>query len=193
MTRPAAGTATSGGGSDWPALAVGTRLIVVKLVPEGHEKARYRGTVIEAGAPHPWVAVETVWTLRPYDLDGLLLLPGDTLYEFFSPVDWFNAFSVFAPDGTLRGWYGNVAYPARLEPTTEPMTLTWHDLYLDVVALPDGTVVVRDEDELAEANLYIADRSLYVRILEAKVELLRRCDARISPFHERPIPTGTDR
>ncbi|MGH2560794.1 MAG: DUF402 domain-containing protein, partial [Thermomicrobiales bacterium] len=122
----------------WPYLPIGTALTIVKRAPDGSEAARYAGFVIDAGAPAPWVAVESIWTHRAYDLDGLLFLRGDTLHEFFSPADWFNSFSVFAPDGTLRGWYANVTYPARLDQTTDPYTLTWHDLYLDVVALPEG-------------------------------------------------------
>jgi hypothetical protein len=172
----------------WPPLPVGTTLRVVKVSPEGEEITDYTGTVIDAEAPAPWIAVEAVWTHRPYDLNGLLFLPGDTLHEFFSPVDWFNAFAVFAPDGVLRGWYANVTYPARLDTSTDPYSLFWQDLYLDVVGLPDGQVFVRDEDELAASNLSESNPELAARINAARDELLRRCTTKSFPFHER---TGT--
>lgn len=168
----------------WPDLPPGTPLQIVKWSPEGVEVARYPGDVIEAGAPVPWVAVRATWVSRTHDLDGLLFVAGDRLHEFFSPRHPYNVFSVWTPEGTLRGWYANVTYPARIDAETEPMTLIWHDLYLDVVALPDGQTVVRDEDELAAAGLADNDRDLYARIVASKEELLRRTTNREFPFHE---------
>ena len=170
----------------WPDLLPGTRLQIVKLAPDGTVAARDPGEVIEAGAPPPWVAVRATWVSRPHNLDGLLFIAGDRLHEFFSPAHPFNVFSVFAPDGALRGWYANVTYPALLDPTTDPPTLTWHDLYLDVVALPDGTTVVRDEDELAEADLASSDPDLHAAILAARDDLLARWRNRAFPFPESP-------
>jgi hypothetical protein len=169
----------------WPALPLGTPLRIVKLAPDGSEVTSYPGIVIEAGAPSPWIAIRARWVSRPHDLNGLLFLPGDTLHEFFSPAHWFNLFSVFAPDGTLRGWYANVTYPSRLDPTTDPYTLHWHDLYVDVVALPGGGVVVRDEDELDEAGLSLSDPRFHALILAARDELLQRHRLGAFPFHER--------
>jgi hypothetical protein len=168
----------------WPRLAAGSPLTLVKLAPDGSETTRYPGTVIAAGAPPPWLAVRAHWIRRPVELDGLRFEPGDTLHEFFSPRHWFNVFSVFAPDGELRGWYANVTYPARLDPTTEPSTLSWHDLYLDVVGLPDGQLVVRDEDELAAAGVAARDPALATAIAAARDELVGRLRRRAFPFHE---------
>jgi predicted RNA-binding protein associated with RNAse of E/G family len=86
----------------------------------------------------------------------------------------------------LRGWYANVTYPALLDPTTDPPTLTWHDLYLDVVALPDGTTVVRDEDELADSGVATTAPDLHALILAARDELLARRHDHTFPFHESP-------
>jgi protein associated with RNAse G/E len=172
----------------WPPLPTGTALTVVKQSPDGSEATRYAAAVIDAAASAPWIAIEAIWNHRAYDLDGLLFLPGDTLHEFFSPAHWFNVFAVFAPDGTLRGWYANVTYPARLDHSASPPVLTWHDLYLDVVLLPAGDLVVRDEDELAEANVEATAPELHERIVIAREELLRRARQFIFPFHERGIP-----
>src|SRR4051812_22775164 len=126
----------------WPKMPVGTRLMIVKLDPGGCEVTRYPGLVMDAGESSPWVAARATWVSREYDLNGLKFIAGDQLHEFFSPADWFNLFSVFSPAGELRGWYANVTYPARLDRGSDPMTLFWHDLYIDVIGLPDGRMVV---------------------------------------------------
>jgi hypothetical protein len=178
----------------WPRLEPGTALTVVKLDPDGCEVTRYPGVVIEAGAPHPWVAVRAVWVSRDYDLNGLRFIAGDEMHEFFSPADCFNAFSVFAPDGQLRGWYANVTQPTRIDAHTEPQTLYWHDLYVDVVLLPDGDVFVRDEDELEASGLRTSNPELYQTIVSSRDEILRRCRAREFPFHEAAaVPTPSIR
>lgn len=169
----------------WPAIPLGTTLRIVKLAPDGSEVTSYPGVTIDAGAPRPWLALRATWVSREHNLDGLRFVPGDTLHEFFSPHHPFNLFSVFAPDGALRGWYANVTYPSRLNTSTDPFSLFWHDLYVDVVALPAGTVVVRDEDELAAAGLLDSDPALHAEILAARDEVLRRYSAREFPFHER--------
>ncbi len=175
-------------GSSWPPLSRGTALTVVKLAPDGSEVTRYAGTVIDAGAPDPWIAVEARWVKRRVEMNGLAFETGDRLLEFFSPADPFNVFAVFAPEGHLRGWYANVTHPTELDPRTDPPTLTWHDLYLDVVALPDGSYVVRDEDELAEAGVLAANPNLHAAILAAGAEVLRRFASRAFPFNEAATP-----
>lgn len=172
------------GAPAWPHLPPGTPLTVVKLAPDGSEVTRYAGMVMETGVPSPWLAVEAWWINRRVEMNGLAFETGDRIEEFFSPADPFNLFAVFAPDGHFRGWYANVTYPAMLDPRTDPPTLTWHDLYLDVVALPDRTYVLRDEDELAEAGLLAAHPDLHAAIVAAAEELLRRLAAGAFPFHQ---------
>jgi predicted RNA-binding protein associated with RNAse of E/G family len=177
----------------WPELLPGSALTVVKLDPDGQEVTRYPAVVIDAGAPEPWVAVQAMWVSREYNLDGLLFVAGDVLHEFFSPNDQFNVFAVFAPDGRLRGWYANVTHPACLDSSTESITLIWHDLYIDVIALPGGKVVVRDEDELEESSLRESDPDLYNAIHTMRDEILSRIQAREFPFHEADVANAMPR
>lgn len=183
---PASDTTPAGGDRSWPILAPETAVTVVKIAPDGIEVTRYPGTVIEVGAPHPWVVVAARWTNRRVDLNGLAFVPGDTLHEYFSPVDHFNVFAVFAPYGLLRGWYANVTYPTSLDLRTDPPTLTWHDLYVDVVALPSGMAVVRDEDELLESGLAARDPALHATILATRDAVLARRAAGAFPFDRLP-------
>lgn len=168
----------------WPRISHGTAVTVIKLAPDGAEVARYPATVRDDVVPAPWLAVEAQWVTRRVEMDGLAFEPGDTLREYFSPRHRFNAFAVVTPDGLLRGWYANVTHPPRLDADAEPPILTWHDLYVDVVALPDGRTAVRDEDELAEAALGDREPALHATILAARDEILDRLECRVFPFHD---------
>lgn len=162
----------------WPDLPIGATLEVQKIDFDGAIKATYPGIVIDAGAPTPWVAVECRWVMPAGESDGLWLIPGDTLIEFFSPAHPYNAFRIHAPDGTLRGWYANVTFPT----VVEGATLSWHDLWLDLIVLPDGTFTVRDEDELEESGIAQSDPNLYAAVVHAGEELVRLARARAFPF-----------
>lgn len=166
------------------ALTVGAALAIVKWGPDGTERTRYPGAVIETGLVDDWLVARAQWTTPEIHLDGLRFVPGDRLHEFFSPTVPFNAFSVFAPDGTLRGWYANVTYPTILRFDTDPVTLVWHDLWVDLIALPDGSWVIRDEDELEEAGIRESDPALHAMIVGARDEMVARWLARSYPFHE---------
>jgi protein associated with RNAse G/E len=169
----------------WHTLAVGQEITVVKRSPSGDVAARYPATVVAREAADQWLALKAVWTYKRIEMNGLTFSPGDHLIEWFSPVQSFNAFAVISPEHVLRGWYANVTYPAYLEssPAGEPSpTLVWHDLYLDLVGLPDGTYEVLDEDELAESGLQTRDPGLHAEIVAANAELVQRFIKRQLPF-----------
>ncbi len=64
----------------------------------------------------------------------------------------------------------------------DPPVLIWHDLFVDLVGLPDGSFTVRDDDELLASGLADADQDLHARILGARSELIRRFERRLPPF-----------
>jgi uncharacterized protein DUF402 len=165
----------------WSALLPGAAVTVVKLAPDGSEAARYRGDVV-GHCQDSWLLVQAIWTHRKIELGGLSFCPGDELLEWFSPQHPYNAFAVFSPQDHFKGWYANVAHPARLDATRDPPVLIWHDLYLDLVGLPDGSFTIRDDDELLASGLADVDPELQVRILAARSELIRRFQHRLSPF-----------
>ena len=168
----------------WLRLVPGQAIHIRKRHPDGSEATTYPGVVMDIELPAPWVGIRAKWTRDVIVLDGLAFTPGDTLHEYFSPEHPFNVFTVIAPDGRTRGWYANVTYPATLQTETEPWSLTWHDLFIDLVGLPDGNYVVRDEDELAEAQLEATDPALYGMIVAARDEMIERFTRRGAPFHE---------
>jgi uncharacterized protein len=169
----------------WSSLLPGAEVSIVKLAPDGSEAARYQGEVV-GHCCDSWVLVQATWTNQAIDLGGLSFCPGDNLLEWFSPRHPFNAFAVFSSAARLKGWYANVTHPARLDATQDPPVLIWHDLYLDLVGLADGSFTIRDEDELLASGLSRAEPELHARILEAQSELIRRFEHRLPPFANLP-------
>ena len=167
----------------WSSLLPGAELTIVKLAPDGGEAARYRGEVI-SHRQDSWVLVQATWTNQTIELDGLSFRPGDALVEWFSPRHPFNAFAVFSPEARLKGWYANVTHPARLDVATDPPVLIWHDLFVDLVGLPDGWFTVRDDEELLASGLASTDPDLHALILEGRSELIRRFERKLPPFAE---------
>ncbi len=153
-------------------LVPGTVVTVVKRAPNGTEAARYPARVAVTQAPGPWIELVANWTLPRVDVAGLIFEPGDTLREFFSAEHPFNAFAVYSPAGDLRGWYGNVTYPAFIETIDGESCLVWHDLYLDVVTLPNSAMRLLDDDELAESGLPVADPAFGAAIIQARRDLI---------------------
>jgi hypothetical protein len=165
----------------WSTLLPGAAVAVVKLAPDGSEAARYRGDVV-GYCQDSWLIVQATWTHRSIELGGLSFYPGDELLEWFSPRYPYNAFAVFSSQDHFKGWYANVAHPARLDATVDPPILFWHDLYLDLVGLPDGSFTIRDDDELLASGLADINPELQARILAARSELIRRFQHRLPPF-----------
>ena len=153
---------------------------VVKLRPNGAEATRYAGARIDA--PEGWIAVRAQWVHGRMDLGYLVFEPDDWLDEFFAIERPYNAFALYRAAGAFMGWYCNVTHPTAVD----GRTITWHDLYVDVIVYPDGRTLVLDEDELAESGLDEHDPALHARILNARDELLRLAAARAYPFSEAP-------
>ncbi len=168
----------------WPDLVPGIEVMIVKRSAKhgGEERARYPATVVPTDLPAPWVVCETHWTMGRHDQGLLTFEDGDVLREIFSPVHPYNVFAVFAPSGALKGWYANVDWPAVLETEGDTTLLVWNDLYIDLVATPDGRFAVLDEDELDDSGLAVSDPALHARVLAARDELIARLHARRPPF-----------
>jgi hypothetical protein len=151
---------------------------IVKLRPEGSEAARYSGERFPA--PDGWIAARAQWRYGRMDAGYMVFEPGDYLDEYFALERPYNAFALFRATGDFVGWYCNVTYPTRVT----DHTITWHDLYVDVIVYPDGRTLVLDEDELAESELLERDPALHAEILAARDELLELAAANAYPFSD---------
>lgn len=167
----------------WPRLVAGQTVTIIKWNPAGEEVTRYEGRVRRVHPAGQWIEASATWTHREVALAGLRFVPGDAILEYFSPLMPFNVFAVFAPGDHLRGWYANITYPAFLRGRGETLELIWHDLYLDLIGLPDGHHVILDEDELDDSGLRDHDRELYERIKRAQAAVTARFVAGDYPFN----------
>jgi hypothetical protein len=158
----------------WDGLTPGMNVLVEKSPWEAErEIVRYRAEVVQSHVPSPWVEVLASWTMKDVNVAGLPFRTGDELREFFSPRHPYNAFAVYAPDSALRGWYGNVTRTARLRREGDGLVLTWPDLVLDVIVLPDGTVIMVDDDEIDASGYRETAPWLVDQMFDARKELLQ--------------------
>jgi hypothetical protein len=189
VTRKRGGRAARGseaGGQD-VGLTVVEKVLVVKLNAGGREVARYPGVVSSEECPAGWFAIETRWDLPQMEVAGLAFEPDDRLLEYFSLEAPFNAFRVIARDDSVRGIYGNVSQPARVEPGDAGTVIAWQDLYLDVVRQADGLVAVHDVNELEASGLADEDPELFALIEQTAAMMVELARAAEFPFH---LPSG---
>ena len=156
----------------------GTPVTIVKLKPDGSEAIRYPGETVSS--PPGWIVARAPWGQRRVDLGYLVFEPEDVFFEYFALDRPCNAFSIFTKEGRLKGWYCNVTHPSWVEDDT----IYWHDLYIDVIAYPDGRTLVLDEDELAESRLEHSEPELHQTIMTMRDELLRMVAEREYPFDQ---------
>lgn len=153
-------------------MAQGSRLMIRKRRPNGSDAALYPGTLVESRAPAPWIEIRAVWDEPVVHVTGLTFEPGDVHRQFFSAVHPFNAFAFATANGIHKGWYANVTFPAFLLDDDTGITLVWHDLYLDVVVLPDGIIHLLDDDELDAAPAPFSEPAMYRAIHGAREDLI---------------------
>ncbi len=130
-----------------------TPITVIKLDFAGEEVWRYQGVLIERGLHH--ILLEAYFDRHNTDLGGLLLAKGDRFLEIYYDDRWYNVFQIHdRGDDHLKGWYANIGMPARFE----DQTLSYRDLALDLLVLPDGHQVILDEEEFTTLPLSDAVR-----------------------------------
>jgi hypothetical protein len=129
-------------------LPQGSNLTVIKQNIQGQETWRYHGRLISAD-DHS-ITLEAFFDREDISLHGLPLKKGDRFVETYYTDRWYNIFEIHArEDDRVRGWYCNIAWPARIEGDT----ISYIDLALDLLVFPDGRQLVLDEDEFTALEL----------------------------------------
>lgn len=122
------------------------------------------------------VRLSARWTRPTLDLGYVTFATGDHFTEWYYSTRWYNIFEVSSPDGTLKGWYCNVAAPADIQDDE----IYCRDLILDLWVTPTGQTSVLDEDEFsAEQGIDDTTRS---HALAGLAELQRLVAEREGPF-----------
>ena len=109
------------------------------------------------------------------DLHFVVLERGDRWTETFYSDRWYNIFEIRASDGRLKGWYCNIARPARI--TSDEVSA--EDLALDLWVEPDGSQQVLDEDEFEALGLPPVERD---RALDALGQVMGMVAQEAPPF-----------
>jgi uncharacterized protein len=163
-------------------LQPGSRVTIVKLRPDGTEAASYPGSLLEVH--DGWLVTSATWTFRRMEFEYATFEPGDRLVEYFPTQLPFNAFALFSDSNQFKCWYCNVAHPTRIESNR----IYWHDLYLDVIQVPNGDILILDEDELAASNLSSTDPELHQTIEAARDLVVEKMRSGQYPFSEIALP-----
>ncbi|MBM2810208.1 MAG: hypothetical protein HW416_967 [Chloroflexi bacterium] len=129
------------------------QVVVQKLDYSREVILSWTGQLVEATEGR-WV-VRAVFAPRSGNevvVDGVALRPSDVFTEFYFGDRCYNVMHVAGPDGAVRGWYCNVALPARFESGV----LSYVDLALDLFVHPDWRHTVLDADEFDDlaASVY---------------------------------------
>lgn len=101
---------------------------------------------------------------------------------FFLPEEWFNVVALIEDSG-IR-YYCNIASPAYRYQDV----VTYIDYDLDVVLLPDGTVLELDHDEFGRHRLeYRYDDSVIAHVNRGLIRLKSRMSDKAVPFGDEQV------
>jgi len=125
-----------------------TSIDVVKLNHNGREVFRYPGWVLSR-SQHS-ITLEAFFSWDDTPVEDILLQRGDRFVETFFTDRWYNIFEIYAHDtGMLKAYYCNIGTPAQITDGT----VSYKDLALDLLVLPDGRQILLDEDEFLQLSL----------------------------------------
>lgn len=121
---------------------------VVKLDPVGRELFRYPGWVLARDANS--ITLEAYFSWPDTPVKEVILQRGDRFVETYFNDRWYNIFEIYGRDsGHLKAYYCNIGYPALIEDGM----VSYRDLALDLLVLPDGQQYVLDEEEFQQLRL----------------------------------------
>jgi predicted RNA-binding protein associated with RNAse of E/G family len=141
---------------------------VVKLDHTGGEVFRYPGRVL-ARTPQS-ITLEAFFSQGDTAIGEVVLQHGDRFVETFYTDRWYNIFEIYGRDtDKLKAYYCNIGHPAQIENGM----VSYRDLALDVLALPDGRRTLLDEEEFLMLDLTKDVRRKALAGLAAAQEELR--------------------
>jgi uncharacterized protein len=126
------------------------KVTIIKLDGSGEEAWRWQADVLQHTSTALLAEARFDYKEDVITFHGITLRKGDPFIEFYSTRHNYNIFEMHGQEeNQLKGWYCNITRPAIITPNI----VTFEDLALDLLVLPDGRQIVLDEDEFAELNL----------------------------------------
>lgn len=145
-----------------------TPISVRKLDHTGKEVFRYEGQQLQRDAEK--VVLEAYFGIERVVAGDLEILKDDRFIETFYTRRWYNTFEIHdAKDDHLKGYYCNVGFPAVLDGDS----VSYRDLALDLVVMPDGNQQVLDRDEFETLPIEVDVRQQALEGLRELKELFR--------------------
>ncbi len=152
-----------------------TPITVEKRNHRSQPVVQYQGEVIERS--DTWVCLRAVFERKAANLGFVTFHPGDVFIEWFYADRWYNIFQVHEGNSShLRGWYCNITRPAQIDVGL----VVADDLELDVFVMPNGAIILLDEEEFGALDLTIEERMAALRAIES---IRDRVSAREAPFN----------
>lgn len=154
-------------------------ITVTKLSWRGEKVYVWQGEVAAREPGH--VELRAIWagpgTVRV--AEGVTFEPGDVFYEHYYDGKPYGLWQVLTPDeSALKCWYCNISTPAEIGADT----ITFRDLLLDVLLLPNGAGRVLDRADLEHARAEGLDSALAALAEDGLREVLALIAARRPPF-----------
>jgi predicted RNA-binding protein associated with RNAse of E/G family len=114
------------------------------------------------------IVLKATRTLPAVSIGPATFVPGDQFEEHYWRSRWYSVLKVVDAQGSLKGWYGNIATPAEVRGTE----VFARDLDLDLWIPGDGTAMARlDEDEFQSSGLLAHEPCVAAEALRALDEL----------------------
>lgn len=164
---------------------LGQCVAVHKCDAAGRPVITYHGTVTRHDRGR--LVLEAVWSHGHCDLGLIAFEDGDCFAETYYFMRWWNAYEVHSPSGELRGWYCNIARPARLM----GCNLYYDDLALDVLVAPSGRLRVVDRDEFHSLYLGRCDPEALSQALRAVRQIRALVAGARPPFRRLSVGAAT--
>jgi predicted RNA-binding protein associated with RNAse of E/G family len=121
---------------------------VIKQDHLGNEVFRYPGRIISLNKQA--VQLEAEFGFAAVPIGEVVLRRGDRFIETFYFDRWYNIFEIRTFEGNLlKAYYCNIGYPAILTKGE----ISYRDLAIDLLVMPDGHQTVLDMDEFEELSL----------------------------------------
>ena len=131
-----------------------SEVTLVKRDWQGREVLRWTGRTVHID---PEETIVVAHFARPtLTLPYLTLAQGDRMVEHYYSRRWYNVFEIYAGESSqLKGWYCNLARPARMQEGL----IESEDLALDLFVSPEGKMLILDEEEFVGLPLSADDRA----------------------------------
>lgn len=140
----------------------------------GEVTFEYEGRIIERGGH--CIVIEAIFGLEPVRVVDAEFLRGDRFVEYYYSDRWYNIFEVHdRANDAIKGWYCNIAEPAKFEAEC----ISFVDLALDLWVDADGKQTVLDQDEF---EALAAPESARGHALHALRELQKIFESKKPPF-----------